>query len=419
MISSCAEETGGKTTAVPDPVRSPASTDDLLLDSAAYHDKVLGALVGSAIGDAMGASTEMWTGEAIRSEFGYITGLTLVERSASAEGTWQHNMDSGATTDDTRWKYLMVKYLTDLDEGGTAERFADYIVDYYQAEAKGLSDEAILEDTDLLDRKIQRIDWIKEWARVALAYRSGATEYAKAQNRFYGGEMSCAGMLYTPMFGLVTPSPEKAYEMAYAHGLFDIGYARDISSLVAAMTQMALHADSIAPVLRHAVLIDPNGYMDSRLIGRLSYTIVKDSRELLKAAKQLDLADTIAITVPQGYPGTRREWMEQLFVFGELEKRSQDIAFHAGEIWQILVTALYFGQGDFEKTMQFIVNYGRDNDTVAAVAGMILGAQLGYSKLPEDLRDQVVSVSREVMGINLEALAIEMVNRQFTINSSE
>jgi hypothetical protein len=39
--------------------------------------------------------------------------------------------------------------------------------------------------------------------------------------------------------------------------------------------------------------------------------------------------------------------------------------------------------------MQFIVNYGRDNDTVAAVAGMILGAKLGYSGLPESMRNTV------------------------------
>ena len=65
-------------------------------------------------------------------------------------------------------------------------------------------------------------------------------------------------------------------------------------------------------------------------------------------------------------------------VYQLLEKDERAIAFHSAEIWQILVTALEFGNGDFEKTMQFIVNYGRDNDTVAAVAGMILGAKLGY-----------------------------------------
>lgn len=59
--------------------------------------------------------------------------------------------------------------------------------------------------------------------------------------------------------------------------------------------------------------------------------------------------------------------------------------------------------------MQFIVNYGRDNDTVAAVAGMILGAKDGFSNLPADLRTEVLTVNKEVLGIDLEALAREMV----------
>jgi len=66
-----------------------------------------------------------------------------------------------------------------------------------------------------------------------------------------------------------------------------------------------------------------------------------------------------------------------------------------GEIWQILNTGLKFGEGDFSKSMEFIVNFGRDNDTVAAVAGMILGAKDGYAKLPQALKDEVIRVNRD------------------------
>ncbi|MEL7147234.1 MAG: ADP-ribosylglycohydrolase family protein [Bacteroidota bacterium] len=412
LMLSCVPKESKDMATVPDPTLQLNTVSATLRDSATYYDKILGALVGSAIGDAMGASTEMWSGAAIREEFGYITGLTLVERSKSAEGTWQHNMDSGATTDDTRWKYLMVQYFLHSKGAITPDSFAQYIIDYYQAEAKELSRADLLEDIDVLEGRIQRIDWIREWARVAMAYRSGPVAYAKAQSRFYGGEMSCAGMLYSPIFGLITSTPEEAYETAFDHGLFDLGYARDITGLVAAMTQMAMYNDSISVILKRAVLVDPHKYMDSRLIGRLSYTSAKDTKQMIRSAKKLSLADTMNLELPQGYPGSRSEWMEQLFIYGELEKRSQDISFHAGEIWQILVASLYFGEGDFRKTMQFIVNYGRDNDTVAAVAGMILGAQLGYSGLPVDLRKKVVEVSRETMGIDLEALAATLVEYQ-------
>ncbi len=106
----------------------------------------------------------------------------------------------------------------------------------------------------------------------------------------------------------------------------------------------------------------------------------------------------------------KNNWVRQEMLYQLLEKDKRGIAFHSAEIWQILVTGLEFGKGDFEKTMQFIVNYGRDNDTVAAVAGMILGAKLGYSHLPKDLKEKAVQVNKEYMGIDLEQLAKEMTN---------
>mgnify|MGYP001573842770 CR=1 FL=1 len=39
---------------------------------------------------------------------------------------------------------------------------------------------------------------------------------------------------------------------------------------------------------------------------------------------------------------------------------------------------------DFKKIILDIINKGGDTDTNAAVAGQVLGAHLGYSKLPKD-----------------------------------
>ncbi len=39
-------------------------------DRAFLYDRVLGSLVGSAIGDAMGAPTEMWSRDQIQAEYG-------------------------------------------------------------------------------------------------------------------------------------------------------------------------------------------------------------------------------------------------------------------------------------------------------------------------------------------------------------
>ena len=150
----------------------------------------------------MGAPTEMWRREDIRLKYDYVTGLTPAIRGRSPEGTWDNNLNAGATTDDTRWKLAMVKYLTKYQNDWNGKHLADFIADYYNVLTKGLSDGDHISKTDFLDIQIEKIDWIKEWARVAMAYSENQETYQKALNRFYGGEMSCAGQLYTPMFGL-------------------------------------------------------------------------------------------------------------------------------------------------------------------------------------------------------------------------
>jgi hypothetical protein len=280
--------------------------------------------------------------------------------------------------------------------------------------AGDLADPQILDNPDTLDGRLEKVDWIKEWARVALAYQQGPEAYGPALNRFYGGEMSCAGMLYSPSIGLIAQNPEQAYRLAYEHSLFDHGYAKDITALVSAMTQMALQTTAMDSILNTAVFTDPYRYQDSRLVGRISLDIADASRKSVWLAKEISFQEPSrqekikALVAPPGYPGSPEDWAQQAYVYDFLEENEMAIPFHAGEIWQILITGLEFGQGDFQKTMQFIVNYGRDNDTVAAVAGMILGARLGFSGLPESLSAVVVKTNREHLGIDLEELAREM-----------
>ena len=385
------------------------------LDSAVYYNKVLGALVGSAIGDAMGTSTEMWSRTDIRRKYGYLNTLSPAIRPKSPEGTWNNNLPAGSGTDDTRWKAFTANYLKQFRWDLSPQNFTQSILSYYENAARDLSDQAVKRYPDALDSTLQRVDWIREWARVSRAYQEGPEAYEMARDRFYGGEMSCAGMLYTPMFGLITPNPESAYTTAYQHALFDIGYARDISGLVAALTQMALHTQDSDSLLNTAVFTDPYQYQDSRLVGRIALQQFESARDYVRKAR-LESAETLrnkvnldAQKVPKDYPYSEMEWLQQEYVYQQLEQDQKAIPFHAGEIWEILVAGLEFGQGDFLKSIAFIVNYGRDNDTVAAVAGMILGAQVGFDALPEKEREMVLQISKNLMGIDLEAVARQVV----------
>ena len=389
---------------LPIPTKTPYGVSDWSHTQEEYYDKVLGALVGSAIGDAMGASTEMWHRSQIQEEYGYITGLTTALREKSPEGTWGHNLQAGTTTDDTRWKLLAAKYFQQHRENLNPKAFAKFITAYYNSLADDLSAEA-LKSSDALDEQLEKLNWVIEWNEVAKAYQNGPQEFQDAKSQFYGGEMSCAGMLYSPMFGLINSNPDSAYMQAFDHALFDIGYARDITAMVAAMTSIAMTHDDIDSIVNAIDFIDPLKYRNSRLIGRLSDASVKTGLGYIKQARSLDSSGEPEIRIPKGYPYSDEEWFRQNYVYEKLQSSEMPISFHAGEIWQILNTGLKFGEGDFSKSMEFIVNYGRDNDTVAAIAGMILGAKDGYSKLPHGLKEEIVRVNRQKLGIDLEELA--------------
>ena len=93
------------------------------------------------------------------------------------------------------------------------------------------------------------------------------------------------------------------------------------------------------------------------------------------------------------------------YAYSELDRRQQDMPFHAGEIYLQVLTAMLFTDFDFHGTLTFLTNYGRDNDTTAALAGGILGAWVGYQKLPATDREKVVRVTRDELGIDLEQQA--------------
>lgn len=55
----------------------------------------------------------------------------------------------------------------------------------------------------------------------------------------------------------------------------------------------------------------------------------------------------------------------------------------------IIILALLYGKGDFEKTIILAVNCGEDSDCTAATAGALLGIILGYDKLPKKWIDPI------------------------------
>ncbi|PHN04658.1 ADP-ribosylglycohydrolase family protein [Flavilitoribacter nigricans] len=389
------------------------------LSREAYYNKLLGSLVGSAIGDAMGAPTEMWHRDDIQVMHGYVDSLDALIREGSPEGPWEVNLPEGGTTDDTRWKYLTGGWLTGYGRHQArldARDFARLITDHYLEDTQTALDVRSF-DPGPLERELRRVTWLQEWAKVAKPYyEEDLDAYSYALNRFYGGEMACAGMLYAPMLGAYYPAhPERAYTEAYRLGIFDLGYARDITGLTAAYVAEAMRPG--IPFERITLLsrsTDPLNYFSSRLVGRISYRLFRDAKYIVDEARGLTEADIPAdLEMPKNFKRGPLYLAQLQRAYELLDEKLQDIPFHAGEVHLINLTALEFGRGDFGETLEFVTNYGRDNDTVAAVTGAILGAYLGFEALPQDLARTSLQANKELLGISLEDLARDLTEQLY------
>lgn len=390
----------------------PRETVDARLSREQIADKVRGLLIGSAIGDAMGAPTEMWDRLSIQIEYGHIDTLDPSVREASPEGPWAYNLPAGGTTDDTRWKALVADFLSTTPPGTDtldASRFGQHIIDAYLTYIQNLKSTDSFHP-EPFEREARRMTWLQEWALVAKPYVEGNYEvYITALNRFYGGDLACAGLLYAPIVGLFYPgAPEIAYEEGYRLGIFDHGYARDITALTAAMTAAVAAHDgdperSLA-VIRH---IDPYHFFESRLLGRSAYRIYREARSIAYEARnhQPTEEELKTIEVPRRWKDSTLVFLQRKRAYELLDPKLQDAPFHAGEIWLITLTGMMMCDWAFLPTLEFIINYGRDNDTTGAVAGAILGAYHGASGLPPDLVRTILAINRDELNIDLEKAA--------------
>lgn len=349
------------------------------------HDKILGSLVGSAIGDAMGAPTEMWHKSEISKKFGFINNLDSLHRPMHPEGPWLANLPAGGTTDDTRWKHLIVNYFESIKNKKRINSYslAKFIDNRFKFYGIGNEVDSI---------KIMHQDWLREWQKVAQPYiKKDWKTYQNQLSTFYGGEMVCGGLLYAPVYGLVYYNkPEYAYNQAFDACIWDIGYARDLSAITAFQTAQAIQQVSIDSTFLWIINgYDPYKFEESRLVGRRATQILALANEIVKTA-QMQEPTVVA---------------QRQIAYDLLEKHNQDYPFHAGEIMLQVYTAMIFENYDFEKTISFLVNNGRDNDTNAAVAGAILGAFYGFKKLPKGWKNKVLVVNKELLGHDIKAMA--------------
>ena len=340
-------------------------------------DKVRGCLYGGAIGDAMGAPVEWYTPAMMRESYGKIT--DFVPPLGGSE--LRRFRTEGRYTDDSH----MVQALSQayIDEGGhlDAHSFARRIVPL------------ILEPRwiPIHEREMPIVELLfypEKW----LYIRNGL---ANADPRLggVGNMVNCGAAMYAAPIGIVNAGdPVNAY-----HEAVDVLSAHQYSF---GLEAAAVLATAVAEAFR------PDASVDSIIDVVLSLA-KEGTRNAIEAVVECargydDWADAIG-----PLRDTIRPWdgaAEDRSERGKGDNASHPSREHSIEETPIALAFLVVAGGDFAGSICGSTNYGRDNDTIAGMAGAIAGALHGASAIRQDWIEKV----RSANDIDLDPMAGEL-----------
>ena len=182
--------------------------------------------------------------------------------------------------------------------------------------------------------------------------------------------------------------------------------------MVAEACRASASPDSILAVIRS---VDPKGYFPARLVGRTAHKLLQTARWITKEAREVEVEaflndgkPPVKLALPLDTPEQRRRYAIWARAYQLLDAELRRMPFHPDEIWLVTLTGMLIGDFEMAQALPFIVNFGRDNDTSAAMAGAILGALAGASQLPQDWAKAVLRTSSS-LDLDFPAMADELL----------
>jgi ADP-ribosylglycohydrolase len=323
------------------------------------HNRFVGCLLGGAIGDGLGTSTEWRTPAAIRERFGGRVEDFMPPFAPKPDG--RHKGD-GRISDDTLMVLALCRaYLArggHLDAHDMAVYFVPEIVDKptwvpeYQREMP----------------LIERLFYPEKYLLLRLRLAN-----VNPREAGIGNMVNCGAAMYAAPVGLMhAGDPDAAYRRAVnIFSAHQHSYGLEAAAVMAAC---------IAEAVR------PNATVDS--VVETALRLAKDgTRRALEAvigcARGLDPSDE------QHVQRQLRAAMQPFdTVQGDVEEIIRKGGFpsqhHSIEEVPLALAYLVVSQGDYRTAVLGAVNYGRDSDSIAGMVGAIIGALRGKGGLPEN-----------------------------------
>ena len=353
------------------------------------YDKVLGCLYGGAVGDAMGAPAEGRMPDEIVARYGAIT--DFVE---NWDGPADIGKGDGRYTDDTHMVQLLARCYIEAGDHLDAYDFARRIVPL-------IADEDIwVAERGRKMKLVDRLFYPEKWLLMRLRLAN-----AEPRQGGIGNMVNCGAAMYAAPVGIINAGdPHNAYREAV-----DIFSAHQQSfGLEAAAVMAAAVAEAFAPeasvdsIVHTCLSLAKEGTRDAIQAVVEAARQIDDWRaaiEPLRAAMRP--YDTAAESKQdRGKPGTNYN----------LPSRKHSIEEVPLALGFLVVTG-----GDYAGSIIGGTNYGRDNDSIAGMAGAIAGALHGAAAIRPDWISRINSANRidlAPLARDLAALTVKLQKRQ-------
>ena len=338
------------------------------IEESRLYDKVLGCLYGGAVGDAMGAPAEGRMPAEIRQRYGYIT--DFVE---GWDGPSELGKGDGRYTDDTHMAQLLARCYIEENDHLDAFSFARRIVPLIADEERWIPERG--REMKLVDRLFYPEKWLLMRLRLA---------NAEPRQGGIGNMVNCGAAMYAAPVGIVNAGdPENAYREAVdvfsAHQQsFGLEAAAVMATAVAEAFKPTATVDSIIDAVMSLAKEGTRAAIEAVVETARKHSDWKEAIQPLRdAIRPFDTAPDTRLG--RFVPGTDH--------FSPSRE-------HSIEETPIALAYLVVTDGEFEGSVFGGVNYGRDNDSIAGMAGAIAGALHGADVIRADWMDQINSANR-------------------------
>lgn len=361
------------------------------------RNRMTGVVLGAAVGDALGGPVEGYSpAQIIERHGGPVTGIVgpWFEDWATARPMSPYHKGDGNVTDDTLMTHVLVDVYTRLRRHLTAFDLVDSFAPILMHEPRWIPE--LEKETVLLNRIFLAEKWI---------VAKGFYGHADPREAGSGNIVNCGAAMYVAPVGVVNAGdPEAAYaEAVDLTGAHQSSYGREAAGVFAAAVAASLAdgatPDSVVDAARRVARDGTASAIDAVVDAARAWTGEQPLHQVLRDAVRP--FDTVGETYRQPLADARRP------------SRTKSI--------EELPIALGFvaAQGaDWRTTVLGAVNYGRDCDSIATMAGAVLGGIGGTEAVPAEWASAVAEASRmdlEAVGAALGEVAEEVLQADLKV----